>query len=313
MSEIITLGEPLIVYVAEAPGTFSEVETYTRGLAGAELNFSIGVTRLGHQISYMTRLGKDVYGKYIMDFVLREGIDPAQIIWDEEHVTGSYLKFKALKGDPEIAYFRKGSAASHICPEDVEKIDFSNTKWLHITGISAGISESCQKACEKAMEKARANGVYISFDTNIRKALWKSEEQMRNVLNRLAEKCDLILPGIEEGKILTGYDEPEHIAEFYFNKGVKAAVIKLGARGAWYKTKNDQGFVEGFPVEHVVDTVGAGDAFAAGVVSGLLEGLTMEKAVLRGNAMGAIIITSKGDNDILPVKGELERFMKDAR
>ena len=140
MSEIITLGEPLIVYVAEAPGTFSEVETYTRGLAGAELNFSIGVTRLGHQISYMTRLGKDVYGKYIMDFVLREGIDPAQIIWDEEHVTGSYLKFKALKGDPEIAYFRKGSAASHICPEDVEKIDFSNTKWLHITGISAGIS-----------------------------------------------------------------------------------------------------------------------------------------------------------------------------
>lgn len=313
MSEIITLGEPLIVYVAENPGSFSEVASYTRGLAGAELNFSIGVTRLGHQAAYMTRLGMDVYGKYILDFIQKEGIDSSQIIWDDEHVTGSYLKFKALSGDPEIAYFRKGSAASHICREDVEKLDFSGAKWLHITGISAGVSKSCLEACEEAIKKAREYGLFISFDTNIRKALWKSEDQMRDVLNSLAQKCDLVLPGIEEGKLLTGYHETEKIAQFYLEKGPRAVVIKLGEQGAYYKTKEKQGCVKGFHVDNIVDTVGAGDAFAAGVVSGLLEGLSLEEAIYRGNAMGAIIITSKGDNDILPVKGELERFMKDAR
>lgn len=310
MSEVITLGEPLIVYVAEKTGTFSEVETYTRGLAGAELNFSVGVTRLGHKISYMTRLGQDVYGKYIMEFIQKEGINSEHIIWDKQHLTGSYLKFKALKGDPAIAYFRKGSAASYLCRDDVEQINFSKVKMLHITGISAGISKSCCDACKYAIKKAKEKGVFVSFDTNIRKALWDSEEQLRNTLNEIAESCDMILPGIEEGRFLTRLNNPEEIADFYIKKGVKVVIIKLGEDGAYYKTGQKQGIVAGFKVDHVVDTVGAGDAFAAGIVSGLLEGLPLEKAIERGNAMGAIIITSKGDNDILPTKQQLEDFLK---
>lgn len=310
MSEVITLGEPLIVYVAEKTGTFSEVETYTRGLAGAELNFSVGITRLGHKISYMTRLGQDVYGKYIMEFIQKEGINSEHIIWDEQHLTGSYLKFKALKGDPAIAYFRKGSAASYLCRDDVEQINFSKVKMLHITGISAGISKSCCDACKYAIKKAKEKGVFVSFDTNIRKALWDSEEQLRNTLNEIAESCDMILPGIEEGRFLTRLNNPEEIADFYMKKGVKVVIIKLGEDGAYYKTGQKQGIVAGFKVDHVVDTVGAGDAFAAGIVSGLLEGLPLEKAIERGNAMGAIIITSKGDNDILPTKQQLEDFLK---
>lgn len=310
MSEVITLGEPLIVYVAEKTGTFSEVETYTRGLAGAELNFSVGVTRLGHQVSYLTRLGEDVYGKYIMEFIQKEGIDSEHIIWDKEHLTGSYLKFKALEGDPAIAYFRKGSAASYLCREDVEQVSFSNVKMLHITGISAGISKSCCDTCKYAIQKAKEKGVFVSFDTNIRRALWDSEEQLRNTLNGLAETCDMILPGIEEGRLLTGLYNPEEIADFYLKKGVKVVVIKLGKEGAYYKTGQKEGIVGGFKVDDVVDTVGAGDAFAAGIVSGLLEDLPLEKAIERGNAMGAIIITSKGDNDILPTKQQLDDFLK---
>lgn len=313
MSEVITLGEPLVVYMAEKAGTFSEVEGYTRGLAGAELNFCVGLSRLGHEVSYMTRLGHDVYGKYIMEFIQKEGINSEQIIWDKNHLTGSYLKFKALKGDPAIAYFRKGSAASYLCEKDVQQIDFSNVKILYITGISAGISKSCCDACKYAIKKAKEKQVFVSFDTNIRKALWDSEEQLKNTLNEIAGYCDMILPGIEEGRILTGFEKPEDIADFYLEKGVKIVVIKTGEDGAYYKTEKERGTVRGFKVDNVVDTVGAGDAFAAGVVSGLLENLSLEKAIERGNAMGAIIITSKGDNDILPTKQQLDQFFKEKK
>ena len=109
MSEIFTMGEPMVVFIAEKPGTFSEVENYSRGLAGAELNFSIGVTRLGHTASYFTKLGKDPYGAYIHEFIEKEKIDGEKVLFTEEYLTGSYLKTKVLEGDPAVYYFRKNS------------------------------------------------------------------------------------------------------------------------------------------------------------------------------------------------------------
>ena len=102
MSEIFTMGEPMVVFIAEKPGTFSEVENYSRGLAGAELNFSIGVTRLGHTASYFTKLGKDPYGAYIHEFIEKEKIDGEKVLFTEEYLTGSYLKTKVLEGDPAV-------------------------------------------------------------------------------------------------------------------------------------------------------------------------------------------------------------------
>ena len=97
----------MVVFIAEKPGTFSEVENYSRGLAGAELNFSIGVTRLGHTASYFTKLGKDPYGAYIHEFIEKEKIDGEKVLFAEEYLTGSYLKTKVLEGDPAVYYFRK--------------------------------------------------------------------------------------------------------------------------------------------------------------------------------------------------------------
>ena len=132
---------------------------------------------------------------------------------------------------------------------------------------------------------------------------------MVEVLNDIASKCDLILPGIKEGAILTGKETKEEIADFYLNNGAKAVVIKNGASGAYLKTLEQEKIVPGFKIKEVVDTVGAGDGFATGVLSGLLDGTSYEEAVVRGNAIGARMVTSKEDNAILPTKEELKDFI----
>ena len=307
--ELITLGEAMIVFIAENEGDFTDIENFSKGIAGAELNVSMGLSRLGHNVSYITRLGKDVFGNYIEDVINKEGILSDSISKDSDYSTGFYFKTKVKDGDPEVHYFRKNSAASQITCKDIESTDFSGAKILHITGITAALSESTLDAVYKAIDKARENNMLITFDPNIRVQLWKSEEYMIEVLNNIASKCDVILPGIKEGNILTGKETKEEIADFYLNNGAKAVVIKNGPSGAYLKTLKEEKIVPGFKVKKVVDTVGAGDGFATGVLSGLLDGQSYENALIKGNAIGALMVTSKGDNSSLPTQEELEEFI----
>lgn len=311
MAEVITMGEPMAVFIADTPGPLEDVEHFSRGMAGAEMNVAIGLSRLSHKVMYLTKLGDDPFGRYIQKFMMSENIVADGIHIDPAYQTGFYLKNKVLNGDPEIFYYRKNSAASHLVPEDVEKVDFSGAKWLHVTGISPALSDTCRAAVFKSIEKARKNQMTISFDPNIRPSLWKSTEEMKECMNEIAGLSDYVLPGIKEGKILTGENTVEGIADFYLEKGCKGVIIKNGEKGACYKLKNGSlKEVAGYHVEHIVDTVGAGDGFATGVISGCLENLSMEEAVRRGNAIGAIVLTGKGDNENLPTVDELKKYME---
>jgi 2-dehydro-3-deoxygluconokinase len=136
--------------------------------------------------------------------------------------------------------------------------------------------------------------------------LWESEAEMVEKLNQLAVQADWVLPGLKEGMILTGRQTPEAIADFYLDRGVQAVVIKTGSDGAWYKSATgEKGAVAAVRVENVVDTVGAGDGFAVGVISALLEGKTLHQAVARGNKIGSLAIQVQGDSEGLPTRDAL--------
>lgn len=156
----------------------------------------------------------------------------------------------------------------------------------------------------------KKNNRKVSLDPNLRPTLWASQEEMVREINEAAFQVDYVLPGLAEGEILTGFKNPRDIASFYLDKGVQLVVIKLGPAGAFYKTASEEGTVLGFPVEKVVDTVGAGDGFAVGVISGLLEGLPIYDAVVRGNAIGSLAVQSPGDNDGYPTKVQLEKYIE---
>ncbi|EIW26260.1 sugar kinase [Pelosinus fermentans] len=309
MNEVITIGEPMALLVADHEGPLEDIEHFTKYVAGAEVNFSIGMTRLGHSVTYITKLGQDPFGKYINKFLQQQNIKTPYVKFDDSNRTGMQLKAKVSVGDPEVFNFRKGSAASHLNLPDVEDIVWENVKHLHLTGIPPALSATCRSVTYKLIETAKENGVSISFDPNLRLQLWEDKEEMVQIINELASQSDIVLPGINEGLLLTGSDDENAIADFYLNKGVSTVIVKLGEKGAFVKTKEDSFIVPGFKVEKVVDTVGAGDGFAVGVISGLLEGLSLNDAVRRGNAVGALAVMSPGDNDGLPNSDQLETYM----
>lgn len=309
MSEVILFGEPMALFVADTVGPLEDVEHFTRSLAGAEVNVCIGLTRLGHKATYVTRLGDEPLGRYVEKFLKKEGIGTEFITFDPVFRTGIQLKNKVIEGDPYAPYYRKGSAASHISASEIDAINFEGIQHVHITGIPPALSESCRQATYRLFERAKKNKVYISFDPNLRPALWESREVMIRTINDLASKADLVLPGTAEGLLLMGSEKPEEIADFYQKLGAKTVVIKLGSHGAYVRTEKEAYSVEGFKVEKVIDTVGAGDGFAVGMISGRLEGLSLRDCVKRGNAIGAIQVQHISDNEGLPTREELEAFI----
>ncbi len=311
MGKTILFGEPMALLIADSTGLLEDVEHFTRSLSGAEVNVSIGLSRLGHEVSYMTRLGDDPFGRYIEKKLKEDNIGTEFVTYDPVYRTGIQLKNRVTDGsDPYAPYYRKGSAASHITTAEIDMIDFSDIDHVHVTGIPPALSKTSRAATYRLMERAKENNVFLTFDPNLRPALWESEEVMIEVINDLASKADIILPGIEECKILVGSEDFNTIADFYKKKGIKTIVIKNGANGAYVCDGDESYTVEGFKVEEVVDTVGAGDGFAVGIISGRLEGLSLKEMVRRGNAIGAIQVTNISDNAGLPTHEELEAFIK---
>ena len=304
--DVVTLGESMALLVATEPGPLAEVTQFTRLLAGAETNVATGLSRLGLRVGWLSRLGQDAFGDFVLQAVQREGIDTSHVSRDASRSTGFMLKGRTLDGsDPPIDYYRRGSAASALSLADFDEAWFTGARHLHATGISPALSPSCAELVEHALRRMRAAGRSISFDPNLRPRLWPSPEAMRSQLNQLAALADWVLPGLAEGQLLTGRQDPADVARFYLDQGVKAVVIKLGAQGAYVAGEGFEGVVPGVPVARVVDTVGAGDGFAAGFISARLEGRSAAEAAARGNWIGAQAIQVAGDMDGLPLRSAL--------
>lgn len=306
-SDVITIGEAMAMFVATEPGELSRVESFIRRIAGAELNVATGLARLGLAVSWVSRVGNDSLGEFVLDSLKKEGINASGVTVDGRFPTGFQLKSKVLDGtDPIVEYFRKGSAASHLSTDDYHATLFASARHLHLSGVAAALSASSYALLDHAAAKIKAAGKTISFDPNLRPVLWQSEAEMVEKLNHLAFQADWVLPGVKEGMILTGEKTPEGIADFYLERGVKAVILKTGADGAWFKNaEGEKGAVAAVRVENVVDTVGAGDGFAVGVISALLEGKTLPQAVMRGNKIGSLAIQVQGDSEGLPTRAQL--------
>jgi len=310
MSDVLLIGEPMGIFTASDYGDLTEVQSYNRGVSGAEANVSIGLARLGIDVDFVTRVGDDPFGKYIINYLKEEnvGINYAEI--DEANRTGLQLKEKVERGDPKTAYFRRDTAFQRLNLELIDQIDFSNIDLVHITGIPPAVSNSVREATFYLIKQAEDNDCFITFDPNIRESLWESDILMEFVLNEMASHADIVLPGIDEGKRLTEFNFPDEIADYYLNLGAKGVVIKTGSEGAFMKKQNEElKNIPGYKVDQVADTVGAGDGFSVGVISGYLDGLTLEEATDRGNAIGSLQVQYPGDNDGLPTKDELEDYM----
>lgn len=303
--DILSFGETMAMFVAEQSGDLACVEQFHKRIAGADSNVAIGLSRLGFKVAWLSRVGADSLGRFVVETLAREGLDCSHVEVDNAHPTGFQLKSRNDDGsDPTVEYFRRGSAASHLSPLSITPMLLS-ARHLHATGIPPALSTSAREMSHELMTRMRSAGRSVSFDPNLRPSLWASEREMISEINRLAALAHWVLPGLSEGRLLTGFEDPADIAAFYLDQGAEAVAIKLGPQGAYYRTHLDQGFVAGVPVQTVVDTVGAGDGFAVGMISALLEHQSFPEAVRRANWIGSRAVQSRGDMEGLPTRSEL--------
>jgi 2-dehydro-3-deoxygluconokinase len=232
---------------------------------------------------------------------------------DGEAPTAVYFKELRAGRDPAVFYYRRGSAASRLSPEDLDPEYIEGAALLHITGITPALSESCHRTVMAAIEIARAAGVKVSFDPNFRSKLWSATEA-RPVMRQIARQADVVMPGLAEAELLTGHQDPARAGAALVAAGAGLAVIKLGASGALLATAGDGGAaaqttaIPGFAVSPV-DSIGAGDAFAAAFIAGILTGLPPAAAARQANAAGAMATLVVGDWEGMPERRELDAFM----
>lgn len=307
--DVIGLGEVLIQFNAVTPGPLRHVNYFEKHVAGAEANVVVCVRRQGLISGFVTRLGKDEFGKCIYNWLRGEGVDVSQIKFDEAP-TGIYFVQRGfpIPNKSSVIYYRKGSAASRISEDDINPEYFSRARILHLTGITPALSDSALKASVKAINIVKDAGGMLSFDTNIRPALWRSLEDASKTLIRFVEKADILFTDISDTRIILGEEDLNKAIEHYLSLGIEIVVMKLGAEGAIAASKSEKVKVRGYRV-NVVDPIGAGDALAGTFLSGILKGLELKKSLSRAVAAGTLVVTIRGDQENLPGEEELEAFL----
>ncbi len=310
MVDLVALGETMIQMNALTSGPLRYVNGFEKHAAGTESNVAVGLARMGFSAGWISKLGDDEFGRYIHGFLRGEGVDVSRVRFDVGAPTGVYFiqRDYPVPGKSVVYYYRKGSAASRLGPEDVDEEYLASAKVFHTTGVTLALSETCRATVDKAIQVARDAGVLVSFDTNIRLKLWTAEEARRVILPYL-RKVDTLFTDIQDSEILIGESDPAKAANTYLNIGVSTAAVKMGDDGA-YVASSDGGSSTGeaFKVP-VVDVTGAGDAFDAAFLSCRMRGMTIDRALEFANAAGALTVTVRGDVEAIPSFSDVERFL----
>ena len=288
MFDVITLGESMALLSTTGVGKMRYEENFKRTLAGAETNVSIGLSRLGKRVGWISALGDDELGKYILNEVRSEGVDVSQVKIDKAHRTGMMFKEFLPGRKTRSYYYRENSAASHMTP--------------------AILCQECRDTVSALMDMARKNGVLVSFDPNIRLKLWSKEAAAAAILPML-EKADIVFTGEDESLLLFGEKSKQEYLEEYLRRGAKIVALKNGKEGSIVSDGKETHTVPIYDVPQVVDTVGAGDAYTAGFLFGYLEGRDIKACGEIGSILGGLITQTYDDYRSGPDLEELQMIL----
>jgi len=307
MLDVVTMGETMIQMTPRQTGLMRHAHTFERHVGGAESNVAIGLARLGHEVGWISRVGRDEFGACVQSTIRGEGVDTSQVVRDDAAPTGVYFKEQRRVDHTRVYYYREGSAASRLAPSDLDPEYVGQADVLHLTGITPALSDRCREATWEALRIADERGVAVSFDPNVRRKLW-SEEEARSTLREMLPHVHFVLTGEGEATLLTGEDDPEAAARALRRLGPSQVVVRLGADGALGLGPEGVERQDAIEVDPV-DVVGAGDAFTAGYLSGRLRGESVEQSLRIGNVAGGLATTVQGDCEGLPTRDEVEAYL----
>ncbi|HEX2773179.1 MAG TPA: sugar kinase [Micromonosporaceae bacterium] len=301
-ADVLTFGESLVSL--RSAGPLAAGGALTMHLAGAECNVAIGLTRLGHRAAWVGRVSADELGEYVLRQLRAEGVHTNDVVRDRERPAGLMFLEQRTADLTRVQYHRSGSAGAALCVEDLRKPLAAGARVLHLTGITPALSVTARAAALWAAEAASGSGMLVCLDVNYRAHLW-TREAARAMLTRLAAYASVVIASTDELDLVDepGADESAAVGSL-LRRGVETVLVKLGSRGARMHTRDGIQHAEALPVT-AVDTVGAGDAFTAGYLSGHLDGLEVAARLRRAVTLGAFAVGSRGDWEGLPRRDEL--------
>ncbi|GIJ27480.1 sugar kinase [Micromonospora qiuiae] len=300
--DLLTVGEALVSL--RSPGPLAAGGPLTMHLAGAESNVAIGLARLGHRAAWVGRVSDDELGEFVLRQLRAEGVDTAGVRRDPDRPTGLMFLERRTADVSRVRYHRAGSAGAALCVDDLRAPLAAGARLLHLSGITPALSDSARDAATWAVRTAAESGIPVCLDVNYRAGLW-SRERARATLAPLAGCASVIVASTDELDLVAEPDADENAAVAdLLRRGVRAVLVKLGADGARAHTADGVRHVPAVPVT-AVDTVGAGDAFTAGYLSGYLDGLDLVDRLRRAVALGAFAVAGHGDWEGLPRRDEL--------
>lgn len=291
---LLFMGEPMLEFNQQPPDAQGRV-LYLEGHGGDTSNAAIAAARQGARVGYVSALGEDAAGAAFRALWQREGVDARHVRTDAAAFTGIYFVTHDARGH-HFTFYRTGSAAARMRPEDLPDDLCDGAAWLHVSGISMAISPSAADAVFRAIALARAAGCKVSFDTNLRLRLWPAARAAAT-MHAAIGMSDLALPSFEDATALTGLTEPEAILRFYLGLA-PMVVLKLGAEGAIAATRERSWRIPGIAVA-AKDATGAGDCFAGALLARLAAGDDLPIAV--GYANVAAALSTEGYGAVAPI------------
>ncbi|MFF8862587.1 sugar kinase [Streptomyces sp. NPDC015139] len=336
--DVVALGESMVTFLPSGPGRLADVASFERGIGGAESNVACVLAAAGHPARWVSRVGADGFGEHLVERIAGYGVDVGAVRRDAHRPTGVYFRTAADRATDahEVAYYRAGSAASAMAVGNVDPAAVRAARVLHLSGITAALSHDCLELTRELTAR-RPGRPLVSFDVNHRPALWPDADGPR-VLLELARGADLVFVGDDEAEHAWGITGgPEAIREALPEPAV--LVVKQGAHGATAFAREEGGAEPGPPPSgfaredrdagprpplpappglepvfepalhvDVVATTGAGDAFAAGFLSGTLRGLPLRTRLRYGHLFAAAALTTPGDLAAPPSRRHADRL-----
>lgn len=319
----------LLIGFAQLPAPIWPQEKFLLKLPAARRPiWLVGLARLGESVAFIGRLSSDAFGTWLKSILIKEGIDVQGVVTDPQSQTRMAYVITTADGDRHLATFSNVACAdARLEPDDLNPDQFARASMLHFGSISL-IADPCAKATQKAVNMAKNNGLIISYDPNIRIALWPNAALCKEKILSTLACADLVKMNEDELFFLTGSRDllaANALAEKY---AVTLLIITLASRGAYFTHAAGSKIVAGYDIQSV-EATGAGDGFNAGVLSGLLRliGSKLEKKralaqlkveeitsiIRRANAVGALTCSKAGAIPALPTSIEVDRFLQSAQ
>jgi 2-dehydro-3-deoxygluconokinase len=292
-TDILALGEPMVEFNQTGDGGG---RLYLQGFGGDTSNAAIAAARQGARVGYISAVGDDVYGQMLRGLWQAEGVDDGAVRTDAQAFTAVYFVTHDAQGH-HFSFFRKGSAASRMTPADLPRERIAAAKVLHLSGISAAISDSACDTCFAAVEAAKAAGVQVSFDTNLRLKLWPIA-RARAVMRELIRLSDICLPSLEDIQAISGLRDADALVDFCLGLGARVVALKMGAQGALVCDGARRWRLPPHRCQPV-DATGAGDTFGGALLARLVAGDDLHQA--GRYAVVASALSTEGYGAVKPI------------